>query len=397
MNAMAKSQRVLWRQVCGLAAVQGAIALTWVIYNLYLVELLTQQGFPKPLAATLLIIENILGALMEPLMGSLSDQTQHWMGSRFPQVALGMILAAIAFMAIPIVAIGGGAALRQVLPVVLVAWALAMTVFRSPALSLLGRYAFESDLPQAAAVLTLVGGAAGAMAPLANQFILSLGAGTVFAIGSGVLLVAAGVLQKMNPNRSLHSKITSQPAIEAKPLSWINLSLVFGVGMTTALGFRLVLQMVPSLLKTQIQPSMVTLITGLIFITLVVAALPCGALAVRLGNRQGMGLGLAILVMTCGLMLVVQNSVQAILLAIALGIGLTLLSNGTLPYALSMVPPSKGGLGTGTYFSGGAVALSLLGTATQRGLLSPTGGLLISMASFAIAALLLSAKPLSHG
>ncbi|MEO1403615.1 MAG: MFS transporter [Cyanobacteria bacterium J06635_1] len=394
---MAKSQRVLWRQVCGLAAVQGAIALTWVIYNLYLVELLTQQGFPKPLAATLLIIENILGALMEPLMGSLSDQTQHWMGSRFPQVALGMILAAIAFMAIPIVAIGGGAALRQVLPVVLVAWALAMTVFRSPALSLLGRYAFESDLPQAAAVLTLVGGAAGAMAPLANQFILSLGAGTVFAIGSGVLLVAAGVLQKMNPNRSLHSKITSQPAIEAKPLSWINLSLVFGVGMTTALGFRLVLQMVPSLLKTQIQPSMVTLITGLIFITLVVAALPCGALAVRLGNRQGMGLGLAILVMTCGLMLVVQNSVQAILLAIALGIGLTLLSNGTLPYALSMVPPSKGGLGTGTYFSGGAVALSLLGTATQRGLLSPTGGLLISMASFAIAALLLSAKPLSHG
>ncbi|MEM9162934.1 MAG: MFS transporter [Cyanobacteria bacterium P01_F01_bin.4] len=394
---MAKSQRVLWQQVCGLAAVQGAIALTWVIYNLYLVDLLTQQGFPKPLATTLLILENILGALMEPLMGSLSDQTQHWMGSRFPQVALGMILAAMAFIAIPIVAIGGGVALRQVLPVALVAWALAMTVFRSPALSLLGRYAFESDLPQAAAVLTLVGGAAGATAPLANQFILSLGAGTAFAIGSGVLLVAALVLQQMRPNRSLHSKITAQPAIETQPLSWMNLSLVFSVGLTTALGFRLVLQMVPALLKTQIQPSTVTLITGLIFITLVVAALPCGALAVRLGNRRGMGLGLAILVITCGLMLMVQNTGQAILLAIALGIGLTLLSNGTLPYALSMVPPAKGGLGTGIYFSGGAVAFSVLASATQRGWLSPSSGLLISMASFAIAALLLSARPLSHG
>ncbi|MEM8806266.1 MAG: MFS transporter [Cyanobacteria bacterium P01_G01_bin.38] len=390
---MAKSQRVLWQQVCGLAAVQGAIALTWVIYNLYLVDLLTQQGFPKPLATTLLIIENILGALMEPLMGSLSDQTQHWVGSRFPQIALGILLAAITFTAIPIVAIGGGAALRPVLPFALVAWALAMTVFRAPALSLLGRYAFASDLPQAAAVLTLVGSAAGATAPLANQFILNLGAGTAFAIGSGVLLLAAMVLQKSNPNRSLHSQSPSPAVITSPPLSWLNLSLVFGVGMATALGFRLVLQMVPALLNSQIQPSTGPLISGLIFITLVVAALPCGVLSVRLGNRRGMGLGLAILVITCGLMLGVQTTGQAIVLAIALGLGLTLLSNGTLPYALSMVPPAKGGLGTGIYFSGGAVAFSLLASATQRGWLSPAGGMLISMASFAIAAVLLAAKP----
>ncbi|MEO0455477.1 MAG: MFS transporter [Cyanobacteria bacterium P01_A01_bin.114] len=392
MNSVTKSRRVLWQQVCGLAAVQGAIALTWVIYNLYLVELLTQQGFSKPLATTLLILENVLGALMEPLMGSLSDRTQHWVGSRFPQVALGMILAATIFISIPVFAIGGGVALRQMLPVALVAWALAMTVFRSPALSLLGRYAFASDLPQAAAVLTLVGGVAGAMAPLANQFILGLGAKTTFAIGSGILLIAALVLRQINPNRSLASE-TGAPAPAKAPLSGINLSLVFGVGFTTALGFRLVFQMVPSLLKVQIQPPTVTLIMGLIFIALAASALPCGALAVKIGNRRAMAIGLASLVITCGLILGVQNTGQAVVLAIALGVGLSLLSNGTLPYALSMVPPAKGGLGTGTYFSGGAVAFSLLGSAAQREWLSPSSGMLLGMASFAIAALLLFMRP----
>jgi hypothetical protein len=47
---MARSQSapaILWAQVGGLAALQGAITLTWVIYNLYLVDLLTRLGFPQ--------------------------------------------------------------------------------------------------------------------------------------------------------------------------------------------------------------------------------------------------------------------------------------------------------------------------------------------------------------
>jgi len=47
----------------------GAITLTWVIYNLYLPQLLGQFGFPKQLAVGLLILENALAVVMEPLMG----------------------------------------------------------------------------------------------------------------------------------------------------------------------------------------------------------------------------------------------------------------------------------------------------------------------------------------
>ncbi|MBF2080229.1 MAG: hypothetical protein IGR76_17365 [Synechococcales cyanobacterium T60_A2020_003] len=119
--------QILWLQVWGLVLVQGAIALTWVIYNLYLADLLTQFGFPVALATPLLVLENILAAVIEPIMGNFSDGLQHRMGIRFPFIALGMILASACFIGIPAVVVFGGTSglLRWLLPGVLVAWAIA--------------------------------------------------------------------------------------------------------------------------------------------------------------------------------------------------------------------------------------------------------------------------------
>ena len=127
MSSITTSPRVLWLQVWGLAAVQGAIALTWVIYNLYLLKLLTQFGFPKELATGLLILENLLAAIMEPLMGGLSDQSQRWVGTRFPFISFGIVLASAFFIAIPLFVAFGSPASTWLLPVLMVAWALAMT------------------------------------------------------------------------------------------------------------------------------------------------------------------------------------------------------------------------------------------------------------------------------
>ncbi|WP_219904345.1 hypothetical protein [Stenomitos frigidus] len=68
-----RSQPVLWAQVMGLAAVQGAITLTWVVYNLYLPQLLGQLGLPQTIGVSLLIVESLLAIVLEPLMGSGSD------------------------------------------------------------------------------------------------------------------------------------------------------------------------------------------------------------------------------------------------------------------------------------------------------------------------------------
>ncbi len=63
---------------------QGAITLAWVIYALYLPQLLTSVGLTKDLASLLLILEHCLEAGIEPLVGHLSDLSQQRLGSRFP-------------------------------------------------------------------------------------------------------------------------------------------------------------------------------------------------------------------------------------------------------------------------------------------------------------------------
>ncbi|HBL58387.1 MAG TPA: MFS transporter [Cyanobacteria bacterium UBA8803] len=405
MSSSNKSPKVLWLQVWGLAAVQGAIALTWVIYNLYLVKLLTQFGFPKGLATGLLILENILAAVMEPLMGGLSDRSQRWIGTRFPFISVGIILASAFFIAIPAFMVFGSAiaAIRWVLPGLLVAWALAMTVFRSPALSLLGRYAFGTNLPQAASILTLVGGVAGAMGPLANQFILSLGPMVTFAIGSFTLLGAAVALRSVNPEISIEQPKVESPASVSPSSSWQqlsipHLSLVFGAGAGVALGFRLMMQTFPQILQSQVPGANKGLILGGIFIALALTAIPAGTLASRLGNRQAMTYGLVAMAIFTALMVLTHNSAIASGLAIALGGTFSLVSNGTIPFALSMVPPDKAGLGTGIYFSGGAVASSLFGALfSQPQSITPIVSALIGAAAFLAAALFVATSRKDEG
>ncbi|MEM9216081.1 MAG: MFS transporter [Cyanobacteria bacterium P01_F01_bin.150] len=394
INQSATRNRVLWPRVCGLAAVQGAIALTWVIYNLYLKKLLTQYGFSPEFATALLILENLLATIMEPLMGSFSDRFQHWMGSRFPFIAVGIILASTCFIAIPtVLAFGGPSGIaRWLLPIAMVLWAFTMTLFRSPALSLLGRYAFASNLPQAASILTLVGGLAGAMGPIAGDFILRMGPLFTFGLGSVILLGAGAVLRAVGPDQGI-STSNNAPVIANTPLiqSIKKLALVFGTGVGSTLGFRLMMKTLPSSLPADLpETSLINgkIVIGAIFITLAVTALPSGILATRLGTKRGIISGLGAMAICCGGLAIAQGQgVFLVLLAIALGTCFSLVSNTTIPFALSMVSPQKAGLGTGMFFSGGAAASSLFGSvAPTLANLPNSVGALLGAGGYAIAA-----------
>ncbi|NER81298.1 MAG: SLC45 family MFS transporter [Leptolyngbya sp. SIO1D8] len=389
--------KVLWAQVCGLAAVQGAIALLWVIYNLYLVDLLGRLGFSTALATGLLIVENLLAVVMEPLMGSLSDRLQQQLGTRFPLVSLGVILSAGTFMAIPAISLAGPeAALRWILPLMMVTWALAMTVFRSPALSLLGRYAFGTRLPQAASILTLVGGVAGAMGPLASQVILAQGPMVAFTLGSVVLLLAAGVLRFSRPSESLTTEPNqvSESIAESRSISWYCLALVFGAGVGVTFGFRLLMTLFTKVLNSQVTDANTSLVMGSIFVSLALTAIPAGTLATRLGNRRAMVLGLAGMAFVFVLIGIVRQNSLAVTLALLFGATFSLVSNGTIPFALSMVPTPKAGLGTGIYFGGGAAASSLFGAIVEKvQAMPPSLGTLLGVSALLVAGICIARAP----
>ena len=154
-----------------IAALHGAVTLAWVVYNLYLVQLLLRAGFDAYLAPVLLIIEGVLGAALEPLMGGISDRSRR---RRLSLVAGGVLTAGIAFLAFPLTA-SAASGLARLLPALVLGWASAMALFRAPALSLLSRHARPQALPLAASVLTATAGLVGAAASSARAWILSFG------------------------------------------------------------------------------------------------------------------------------------------------------------------------------------------------------------------------------
>ena len=366
MTRNKNSINILWLQVCSLGIVQGAISISWVIYNLYLPKLLVQFGFPQSLAISLLILENALAVVMEPLMGSLSDRAQRWFGSKFPFITVGIFLSSALMIAIPSIVtfVPPTTVIRYILPVVMVAWALAMTVFRSPVLSLLGRYAMPKSLPMAASVLTLIVGVIGAFRLTAYDFILGLGPIAAFTIASLVLLGSATVLRFVHPPDTRSDQpVDRHRAVAPPPVSFPALGLIFSLGASFAWGYRLLLDAVGKFLKIQLNADNVELQLAIFGIAIAFAALPAGAIATKIGNRKTMlyGSGVTVILM----LLMPYIGAQILVLALLVG-ALIFILNGTIPFALEMVPPDRGGLGLGMYFGGAGLAMSIFGSVFQN-------------------------------
>ncbi len=356
MIAMLKTKQstILWGRVWALAGLQGAITLAWIIYNAYLPKLLTDLGLSEALGVRLLIIENALAVVMEPLMGSLSDRYYVWVGSRFPVIGAGVVASSALFIGIPVVVIFGNPTVffQNLLIGVIIVWSLAMTVFRSPAIALLGRCASAVELPWAASALTLVGGLIGAGRPLANSFLLSnfppMG---IFILGSILLLGTAIVLRFV--------QLVDSPIREPmryQTLSLLNI-LVFisGLGILVAWGTRFLFDAITRVAKSQLGDANAMLFV--VGIVIAVLALPMGKLATAIGNKIALLLGLATAALgVAGLGLLQQLWPLWLLLAVP---GFSLTVNSVIPHVLSLLPAYRAGLGIGSYFGGFSAAMAL--------------------------------------
>jgi hypothetical protein len=285
MSSSPSQPSILWRQLAGLVAMQGAIALLWVIYRLYLPQLLTQFGWPLQFGLTLLVIESAIASAMSPLMGSLSDLNKRRLGTELPLIVLGVIITSALTISIPAAAIFGGHSIQIMhwgIIFVLVAWAMAMTIFQTPATALLGKCASSQALPLAASFFTLITGLLKAAKPLVHQFMLSFGPAITFAIASIVLLAVTAILRVVLPPPTL---VTPEGAVAPPSIARATVALLVGIGLMTDLGVRIGFENSGRVLAAnwpQADPEWLNLLVG---VGIAVIALPAGLLATRFGNR----------------------------------------------------------------------------------------------------------------
>jgi Major Facilitator Superfamily len=338
-----------WYKLIGLAALQGAISLTWLIYNIYLPKLLAGYGFPPTLTVSLLIVENILAVILEPLLGSLSDRAFGWIATKFGFISIGVILTSAFTILIPTILVFKSAftAVTWIMPGMLIAWAMSMAIFRTPAISLIGRYAMASELPIAMSFLILVGGLVGAIKPITQDFLLSLGTPVAFTIASIVLLAATALLRYVDPPMPLNMVVH-----ECQPIVPINIAMLIGMGWGTAWGSRCLFETLPKILKVNLpQMNTVTLMVS-ISLAIAVSALSSGFLALKFGNQKTMLWGV-FATLTALLLMVFVPSFFTIVAGILLVVSsFSMVTNGAIPWAINLFPNHRSGLAVGLYFGG---------------------------------------------
>ena len=348
-----EENKIQWQKIRGIVAVQGSITLSWVIYSLYLPDLLVQLGFTKALAGTILIIEHFLEMAIEPIFGNLSDRSLHDLGTREPWIKLGVILAATFFIILPIIGflISGLSFWRWILPIIAVLWASAMAIFRSPVIALLTLATPQPKLPIAASYLTLTQQLIGAFRFTAYNAIVAVGPLFAFAIGSFSLLGAAAFLRQVTPHIAPKKESQTLPNISPQILAMISL-----IGIAIGFGLRFLFAGLARVLT--INGGNVSL--GMLGFSITIAgfAIPAGWLAFKLGNTRTV---LAGLVLTAILLQIISLNISTAMLLIAailIAFTFSTVLNGIVPFILEVLPTSRAGLGIGLYFGsfGGAIS-----------------------------------------
>jgi MFS family permease len=396
-TAITKNGMIRWQQLLGLATLQAAITLTWVVYNAYLVNLLAGFGFPAIWATYLLVIESLISVLLEPLMGWLSDRGQpsdpqqldptsvillplsgdqahprEWLVGRFPFISVGVLLSAVLFLTIPLVATGSNpqTVAAWILPGVMIAWAFCMSIFQSPAMALIGQYASQTQLPQAASVLMMASIVIRVFSTSATQLILSWGPIAAFSIASASLMIALCLLRWFHP-KAVQDAVQDEALASIEPLpvsqlsthatlSKLRLAVIFLVGCGVGLASRSIGTMLGGKFLV---PGVSLLLVW--FVAQAVSLLPVGLWIDRMGVRRVLLGSLGIVALTLLTIFRHFNSPALLGLTIILGVAYSFVVNSTFPFALAQVPAARSGLGLGIYFSGAAMAGTMFGLMVQ--------------------------------
>ncbi len=347
---------VLWRQVWGLAALLAAIVFSWMAYGLYQPQVLTQLGFVQ-LASSLGIMQGVLGAAIEPIVGAYSDQIMRRLGNRLPMIAIGVTLAGLLFVAAALlIQTNLPLGWRWLVPVMMTLWVMAMIVFRGPAIALLRQFAPVEALPRANAVLILVFSLVGCLGPLLGELLGKIGASLTFVAGAIILMAGAALLYSALPRHTL-APFQLESLSQVDPQRSL---LTFLVGLGAGLEVNLLLGLVPAQVQLQFPTISAAIISSGVLLMATIVALPLGELTVRIGSGRAMAIGLSAITGCLGLAVVAVNPLLAIIVTLAAGVSFGLVFISMIPYALALVPPSQAGWSTGLYFGGGGLATAIV-------------------------------------
>lgn len=348
---------IRWKQLWSLAGLYGSVIIGWIAYENYQPRLLGKFQFMQ-FAFVLSVLQALIVVVTPPIAGRIGDRFRLEKGHRLPIITAGISFAAMIFMAVAFTLLSNpGDLFRWVLPVLIVCWLVAMSIFTSPALSTLELFTPVEKLPRAMAVLTIVGNLVYAVEPVIVDIIDYIGAPLTFMAGGVAVFISGYFLQKhslalFRSNDYRETVVITKPK-ESRRLHIFLLGL--GLGIPTMILFRFL----PAWLSQHGEIAIVagdekTILVWLL-VLLALISLPASRVANKLGISRSFGTSLVIAALATVVVAVLHSVLIAIVASLIFASAFAVLSVSALPLAMNLAQERHKVFCVGIFFSGVAL------------------------------------------
>ena len=337
------------------------VSVIWAMYNAY-VPIFLKETFHlrSTMIGFVMTIDNILAILLLPYLGALSDRTRTRLGRRRPYILVGSALALAFFLLIP----AANAYQRLgLMMLVIVALNLSMALFRSPVIALMPDITPSRFRSQANGIINFMGGLGALLVYFGGKPLYDRQVSLPFIVGGLVMFVGSLLVVLL-----IREPPVAPPEGERSSLAGsfrallANLRDVFAgekslLGILLAIlcwfvGFNAVETFFTSYAKYYLgmKESTGALILGFFSVTFMAASLGAGFLAVRLGRRRTIRIGLVVVCATMALSLLLKSFLPLAAVFAVGGMGWSLVNVNSLPMVVDMTTLQKVGGYTGLYY-----------------------------------------------
>jgi len=393
--------------------------ISWSLYNTRVSQQLDDYfaGFVLAglIVGILMALDNLIGVIIQPIMGTVSDNTRSKYGRRIPYIIIGVICSAIFFALIPTGFLPTGS-----LPILLI-WmfffGLSMGFYRSQAVALMPDFVKPQHRSKANAIINIMGGIGAIVAYTMGLVSGAIGLQWIFIIASIIMVVALGVLVlTVNENDAYSYKLLLETEAkegkvkekkekvgliksfkdilneEDKSTLFILLAIfAWFIGYQGLEAFFSIYAATGANGILNQTDAFASFMFNFVAIPFIIAAFPLSLLASRIGRKRCIQIGLIIMILSMLIGFLVQTLTVTMIILVTFGVGWAFVNVNSIVIVWELAPSVKKiGTYTGLYYFFSVLA-AIIGPGIVGGLrdLFGPGSLLLDGLLFFVVAFIL--------
>ncbi|NGP45288.1 SLC45 family MFS transporter [Bacillaceae bacterium SIJ1] len=356
-----KKRSFSYRQIFVIGTGFLAMMLVWTFYNAFMPLVLSEYIDSSALRGIIMGLDNLLAVLLIPWIGAWSDRISTPFGQRLPFIIVGMPLAALLFVLLPLVA---NISLGWLL-IIDIAFLIAMTLYRAPVIALMPDVTPQNKRSSANGIINLLGGIGAMIALFGLSAVYDVSRTFAFGIGSIVLITVFLLLFWRIDRQPPYAEKASEASEESQSLrvltkalkALINVDFRGPLLILSGIFFYFIgYSGIEAQFTTfavgylQLSSGEAGTTLGIFSLSFVLFAVPAGFLGNRFGKSRMMQLGLAILIVLFSVVPFLPNVLSIQILLFFAGFGWALVNVQAYAFVADLGGKAQIGYMTGLYY-----------------------------------------------